>query len=476
QTIQAYPTSQFAQDYQAAMSGATDDAMNQADGSADSSENGMNSIIDSTNNFFQGTNQFQHVTLSSIVAMQSYYDKFPFVWAQYKDTTYYLYGSDGQSNSFTGQVVMTQPPTLDLTKPNAGYTISFIPASNPSDLSSTDVDSTKAIDLTYSDAVFVNDVNADIPDIALSGMFQLKKIFTGDSDDTKIIPLLSGTVKGDTVIGFDQPQTSDKDAADSSNGDLAFLQQLFEPKSFQDALNSFMLIGGFLMTAHMFAGGLKFIYDKFKEKFGKGEPTTKDDVNTAKDDSDTFNLESATKKQIKTQSEPNAKATPPEELMPNLELSIGRVGDASTVSIVARGIDAQGNLLEVEATFSSVMTAEDLTQFQQLATDLKSLQDSIPSVFTEDASAFTQAVADLSSRYNDFSVSAKGFTNKFSGEVSAAQQESFQQNRTNADEVDTKLEEQEDRVTEEPSEGEGGIKPEEGEGLGRELVPFEGLG
>ncbi|WP_222931251.1 hypothetical protein, partial [Xanthovirga aplysinae] len=66
QTIQAYPTSPFATDYQAAMSGAQDDAMNKADGSADSSENGMNSIIDSANNFFQDTSQFQHVMLASI--------------------------------------------------------------------------------------------------------------------------------------------------------------------------------------------------------------------------------------------------------------------------------------------------------------------------------------------------------------------------------------------------------------------------
>jgi hypothetical protein len=98
QTIQAYPTSQLATDYQTAMSRTITSASSQANGSANSTANASDTITQNVNAFFQGTKQFQNVTLASLVAVESYYDKFPFIWAQYKSTTYYLYSRSSKRN------------------------------------------------------------------------------------------------------------------------------------------------------------------------------------------------------------------------------------------------------------------------------------------------------------------------------------------------------------------------------------------
>jgi hypothetical protein len=62
--------------------------------------------------------------------------------------------------------------------PIVGYTCSFAPAVNPSDTGKADVDTSKAVSLTYDNHVFVDDINASTPKIALKGNFQLKRVFT----------------------------------------------------------------------------------------------------------------------------------------------------------------------------------------------------------------------------------------------------------------------------------------------------------
>jgi hypothetical protein len=149
----------LATDYQAAMSGTITSASSQANGSANSTANTSDTITQNVNAFFQGTKQFQNVTLASVVAIESYYDKFPFIWAQYKSTTYYLYSSDSQTTSFVGQLALIQPATLDLTLPNGGYTCTFTPAKDPSNLNSVDVNPSQAMTLTSSRGVVVKEVS-----------------------------------------------------------------------------------------------------------------------------------------------------------------------------------------------------------------------------------------------------------------------------------------------------------------------------
>jgi hypothetical protein len=278
QTIQAYPTSQLATDYQAAMSGTISNASSQANGSDNSTDNCGNAIEEGVDAFFQGTKQFQNVTLASVTAIESYYDEFPFIWARFKSVIYYLYSSDGQNTSFVGQLALAQPSALDLTQPNAGYTCTFSPATDSSNLNATDVDSSKAKSLTYLSGVFVDNENKDIPAIALKGVFQLKSTFTQVPADTDIVPVITGSVDGFSCIGFDEPQTEDDDSS-------SYWKTLFEPQGAEEIINSIMTIGGLIMTAHFFATALygigKWIWQK---KYGKKPTTEEVEFNKKMDD------------------------------------------------------------------------------------------------------------------------------------------------------------------------------------------------
>ncbi|MTI29931.1 hypothetical protein [Xanthovirga aplysinae] len=188
QTIHAYPNSQLAMDFKAAM--------------PDKNKSNTKAMIDAANTFFKSTTtQFQNVRLLSLIAMHSYYKKFPFVWANFTNVTYYLYSGNDQSSNFVGQLSMNKPSIIDLTAPNAAYEISFSPASSLSDPTSIEVDSSKMKLLTYSNDIFVNDENEGTPEISLKGTFMPRSFLSQNPDDTQIIRILSGMVNGVTVTG-----------------------------------------------------------------------------------------------------------------------------------------------------------------------------------------------------------------------------------------------------------------------------------
>ena len=273
QTIAAYPTSKLAKDYIAAMNGTSDDADSKADGSADSATNVSNSIEGGVSGFFASTKSYQKVTMANIVAIEAYYNMFPFVWANFADsTTYYLYSSDGNATSFQGALSLRKSGNIDITKPNGGYTCSFAPAVNPTDTSKTDVNTGAAKSLTYSNGLFTDDVNADIPQIALKGAFSLKRTFTKDPNDTKVIVIISGTVNGATCLGFDQTQAT---KADDTTQD--WLNSLFHPTTAAGIFNSVMQILGALMMLHFVVSTLWGIGKWIREKVGGGDTTVKAD-------------------------------------------------------------------------------------------------------------------------------------------------------------------------------------------------------
>lgn len=280
QTIAAYPTSKLAKDYIAAMNGTSDDADSKADGSADSATNVSNSIEGGVAGFFAGTKNYQKVTLSNIVAMEAYYNMFPFAWAAYADsTTYYLYSSDGNTTSFQGALSMTKSGPVDITKANGGYTCSFAPAVTPGDTSKTDVNTGAAKTLTYSDGVFTDDTDPDLPQIALKGAFSLKRTFTKDPNDTQVIVIISGTVNGATCLGFDQAQAT---KADDTTQD--WLDSLFHPTTAAGIFNSVMQILGALMMLHFVVTTLWGIGKWIREKVAGGDTTVKaDEMKTTKE-------------------------------------------------------------------------------------------------------------------------------------------------------------------------------------------------
>ncbi|AWF81765.1 hypothetical protein BTJ40_13540 [Microbulbifer sp. A4B17] len=267
QTIQAYPDSQLTEDYQTALSGIQISAQTAADGTNGSAQNVSNSITASVNNFFKSTDIYKDVTLAAVTAMQSYYDKFPFAWAQYSKTavTYYLYGNDENKTTFQGTLVLTPPSTIDLTKANGGYTIKFNPAKEPSDTTTVDVDTSKAVSITYSDGLFISGTGSDVHQIVTQGVFMLKRTLTNVSSDTSIIPVMTGTVHDIQVIGFDNPQLSN---AKSGSSDAEFWKTLFLSNISPKVLKSIEEVSGSL-TMLGFTASLA--YRVYLWSLGKGE-------------------------------------------------------------------------------------------------------------------------------------------------------------------------------------------------------------
>jgi hypothetical protein len=263
QTIAAYPDSDLANKYLAAMDNTNKDVDSVADGSSGSADAVQGKIDGGAAAFFASTKSYQKVTFADIVYVQAYYNDFPFVWAQYNDSaTYYLYSSDSTTTVFEGALSLKKPATIDISQPNGGYTCSFLPAVTPGDTTKFDVDQTKAKTLTYSNGLFVDDATADLPTVALHGSFQLKRTFTKDPNDTKIIVVICGTVNGATAVGFDQAQVT---KADDTTED--WLDSLFHPKTAAGIFNSVMTILGALMMLH-FVGSLLYGIYKWANRQG----------------------------------------------------------------------------------------------------------------------------------------------------------------------------------------------------------------
>jgi hypothetical protein len=255
QTIAAYPSSQLTKDYMAALQQARDTASTAADGSPDSAKAVADAIENAMDSFFKGTDQYKNVTLADVVAVHNYYNNFPFVWAQYKDSiTYYLYGSDGTAATFAGTLSLNKSGSVDITKPNGGYSCSFAPAANPSETSSTDVDTSRAVNVTYNNGVFADDINGSVPKIGLTGSFMLERLFTNEPNDNNVLVVLSGTINGIHCIGFDSPQaTSTSLQATNTNVITSspaeqYWNTLIHPKTQQDLIISLLTLVGAILV------------------------------------------------------------------------------------------------------------------------------------------------------------------------------------------------------------------------------------
>jgi len=288
QTFAAYPSSQLAKDYMAALQQAQDAALAAADGSADSAKAVADAIENAMDEFFNGTDQYKDVTLAAIVAVDNYYNNFPFVWAQYKDSiTYYLYGTDGITAIFSGILSVNKSGAVDITKPNGGYTCSFAPALNPSDTSKTGVDATRSVNLIYSDGLFLDDPTVDTPAIGLKSAFQLERLFTNDPNDNAVIVVLTGTVNGITCIGFNIPQPAQPKTTSRQTGTQTGLagspaenywDTLIHPKSQQDLILSILTLVGAILVIPATAFAIYGIYRFVRYKQQVKEPATKERI------------------------------------------------------------------------------------------------------------------------------------------------------------------------------------------------------
>jgi hypothetical protein len=282
QTFAAYPSSQLAKSYIAALQQAQDAASAAADGSPDSPKAVANAIDNAMDSFFSGTDQYKDVTLADVVAVDNYYNNLPFVWAQYQDSIiYYLYGTDGTTAVFSGTLSLVKSGPVDITQPNGGYTCSFEPAVNPSDTSKTDIDTTRLVNLRYSNGLFLDDPTVDTPAIGLKGSFMLERLFTNDPNDNAVIVVLTGTVNGMTCIGFDIPQpaqpkttslqTSTPTALSGSQAEN-YWNTLIHPKGQQDLIISILTFAGAILLIPATAFAIYGIYRFVRYKQQVKEP------------------------------------------------------------------------------------------------------------------------------------------------------------------------------------------------------------
>lgn len=295
QTVSVYPDSQLAKDYMAALQGANEAAAAKADGSAGSAAAVAAAIESTMASFFKSTTDYAQVTLADVVAVDTYYNTFPCVWAQYKDSlTYYLYGSNGTAALFAGTLSLQKNGAIDVTKPGGGYTCTFAPATNPADTSKWDVDASKAVNLTYANGVFTDDPVA--ANIGLKGGFLLQRRFTNKPDDTDVLTALVGKVAGVPVIGFDAPQVgrpslqATPKLTQTDTDWNAFWDTLIHPKTQNDVIKSVAIFMSMVAAIPLAAGVVYGIYKLVK---ALKTPVTRDSLDTATDNRWTEDSESS---------------------------------------------------------------------------------------------------------------------------------------------------------------------------------------
>ena len=240
QTIRAYPSSQLAKDFYA--------AIDHSDKAADDDD------TDYTGDFFAATQGFQKVDFVMNIAITTYYEQFPYVWAGYQGSkTYYMYSSDGTSVTYAGsfqiKVPVTVPANPDPTLP--GFTLTFTDAGNV------------AKTLYYSNGQFVDDHLAAFPGICLTGTFCVKSDLTKVATDDMIIPVLVGTVYGAKAVGFDEKQTvTNASGSDTWSGTY----DLLHPQNVMDWINLLLSGVGVFAGFKILTGGIEYMKNRLEKK------------------------------------------------------------------------------------------------------------------------------------------------------------------------------------------------------------------
>lgn len=281
QTITVYPDTQLANDYFTALKQAIPAGLDQADGSPGSANAIADAMTNVLTSFFEKTTAYNKVTLADLVAVNNYYNNFPSVWAQYKNSlTYYLYGSDGTTATFAGTLSLQKSGPIDITKASGGYTCTFTPAVNPTDTATTGVDTASAVTLTYADGIFTNDTNAAAPEIALKGSFMLQKIFTGATDDKSVLTVMTGKANGVPCIGFDAPQTDGtsvpKVAPVALSGSIEkYWDTLMHPKKQHEWIVTILTFVGAVLLVPLTINAIYQVYRVIRSKAQTNEPLTR---------------------------------------------------------------------------------------------------------------------------------------------------------------------------------------------------------
>jgi gas vesicle protein len=450
QTISAYPSSKLSTGFQAAMAGTQSAAGKAADGSANSSANVANAIGDGVNAFFQSTTSYKNVTLANLVAMQSYYQAFPFVWAGYGNKTFYLYASSGGATQFAGTLALSAPAKLDLTLPNAGYTCVFAPAVTPADTTSVAVDTSRQKNLLYGGGLFVDQANPDNPALAVKGLFQVKSQLTLKAGDTAIIPVLTGSVNGLTALGFDQPQKSDNKA------DSAFWNVLFHPKGGAEIFQSIMTWGGAVMLLAFVGGGLYTIYKWVGGLLAEKQPTLADMFKTQQGAIEKLLQQRADAVASKISDGHQSAPSDPDAAVQEMAAESGAITDQLNSQSLNDGAQSMADSAEALATDELNMTSEQLSALEELGTRIQNIQDALtgatPDTLAEVVDAQMGALRQLQTDMG-------GFVKTVSGELSQQATQRIADNQTEVQQINDDVQDAAKAQEDLPGESDPPVEP-----------------
>ena len=231
QSIVAFPSSDLAKLYATALS---------------------TSDVNKVEAFFQSSEDYKSITLDMVLAVDSYFTMYPFVWAYFQqEKTYYLYNSDGKANKYLGFVVISNACTVPVNpdKSLPGFSIAY----------TKDDQAMEFIPLYYSNGQFVDDVNSENPGICLSGLFIQKSQLTKKDIDNGIVCTLTGSVYGKDAIGFDE------EVIQLDENNRTGLDALLHPEDTEGRLELYAYITLALLGIGVLARGIKYAIDTWRE-------------------------------------------------------------------------------------------------------------------------------------------------------------------------------------------------------------------
>jgi hypothetical protein len=293
------------------------------------------------------------------------------------------------------------------------------------------VNPSQALKLTYSGGVFVNDVNVDIPAVALKGIFQLKRLFTQKPTDTQILPVITGSVEGATCVGFDQPQLESDTSSD-------FWNTLFHPKNSSEIFNSIMTIGGAIMMMHFFATSLYGMGKWLKNKLSGEKPTTaQDEFNKKLDD---FQKAMNDKIDSAVQKISDGKEVAPQnppEAMNNLSRESGSVVDNLNAGNLQDGLRSQSENLQELAQYESQMSSQ---QLQSLESNASSIQKSNEALNNASQENLNSVVNEQQANFSEIQVNVNELSVQLDKSMSEQSKAKIEENNAASKEVSDNIE------------------------------------
>lgn len=427
QTIMAYPTANLAKDFQAAMTAATDNSDSDTD------------VDDAVTKFFSGTKGFQNVTLNMIVAINTYYSQFPYVWAGYKSSkSYYLYTSDGTACTYKGSVQINAPSTVPASTDHSlpGFNITYTDESN----------NTKK--LYYQNGQFVDDINSDTPAVCLQGLFILKSQLTKKDADTAVISILSGTAGAAKVLGYDEKQQQDKD------GNWSGLYTLLHPKDAMGWIQLFMTFMGVFMGVDFIVKALKGLKDGILEKKANNDgndpaksevDNLRTEVKNLKEQVDRTNQDMMDKmdKTVDVSEDLNTR-------IDNLQKQIKDRLNEDQRSLLDDNLDTQSDLIE------QVLEYGNTTKLDDLDDAVSGAQDKLDNAATEDLDG---VLPEVKLTVGDVTVKLKVEVERVSSKANQEAKESMKESQQELDDA----KEMSDKIDESTEDAKNGDVPEDAE-------------